>query len=637
MCFSNLFPELAEALINVRDDIEVPSERHNELRKLIKPQLQVLDSSESAIAGAANLLFPSQVTPDELLNLSQYFPFHLGVGDDINNFVGALWSYIIDDWPEEIRAQFMFSVFAKGHNAFSYLEYLAKVFTKICLSQKDMMLWFQRAYQLVKNDLIQNGFWGCVDSYTKNFPNEAFSLAQSWIEQIPQESDQIVLSRIIGILHDIKTDEYLNSRRYPFEQKISSAGRPEWRTCYILSWLQQIPNKEFNVDIYDTLKEIANQGMAEANAWRNLLCSIVRHRKDLWSKAYADLKTPSSNAICRYLTGRAAVDGYKADSEETISRKEWETLFISLLPFDLTQEGGLVLLLEELLHEISEKAPDHLHVFLPLIANSGRDSWLSLIESDASRKIEWIFRNLSVRQSLTTDLCLGHNRFERKTGLWLLRMEPAISLDTSIVLLASQKCAELLFYEVQRTLILDGAIIAHIHSALCARDMNNNPSFKDELRTEIKLQALNSHDYRTTLKTLLPPDSLFLTILDEVEGEYTTLQDALQSPALQMDAPGYLQAEGMARIKIARETDKFSREKSVFLKMAKNVQILYAKTWRHFSENNGLSNASGLHKFEHSFEVPMQEFINPEGMILRRYNASQSIQELETGVECNDR
>jgi hypothetical protein len=628
MKLANQFPALAEVLTNIRDNTNISPEQQNEMRQLIEPQIKKANDSAEAIAEIANLLFPSGATPENLLTLSQSFFHYLGIGDHVSDFAGILWSHIMISWTEDMQRQCIFSALTGGHHTFNALEYLARVFTKLCLPPAEMMAWFQRAHKVVENDGVQQGFWRCVEAYTQTFPNEAFALAQLWFEQGPSRSDQIVLSRILGILRDVEDNKELDSKRISLEQRISSEGRPAWRECCILSWLPQIPHKIFSSDVYAALKKLAEQGPSESGAWRQLLCSIVMQRKDLWENAFADLNIPSSNPICRYWTGFAALEGYQVDPEGPILRKEWETLFLSLLPFDPDHESGLVQLLAQLLNLVSDKQPNHLHILLPLIANAGGNSWLALIEGDAGDHFEYIFKNLPIRQALTTSLCLGQNYLERRTGLWLLRIDQAMRLDISIVQSASPERAELLFCETQRSLI-DGKTIAQIHAALCLREMKTNASFEDDLRSEMRLQALNSYDYRVILKTRLPADSPFLVVLTDVEEEFVALKSVLKSPALQMAVPMYSRAEGIARAKMSREVVKLSGKKSALLSMVKKVQLLYGKTWRNYSANNGLSEASGLQEFSHSFEVPLMEFIDPERMILRRFDASRRIQVLE--------
>jgi len=76
--------------------------------------------------------------------------------------------------------------------------------------------------------------------------------------------------------------------------------------------------------------------------------------------------------------------------------------------------------------------------------------------------------------------------------------------------------------------------------------------------------------------------------------------------------------------KVGRE----AKEKSVFAKFARHFQIIYGDQWATFVRGK-LGGPSPFSSFGHEMEFPRLEAIDPEGMALRRLQASARVGELK--------
>jgi hypothetical protein len=78
---------------------------------------------------------------------------------------------------------------------------------------------------------------------------------------------------------------------------------------------------------------------------------------------------------------------------------------------------------------------------------------------------------------------------------------------------------------------------------------------------------------------------------------------------------------------MTNQVSKGAEELSIFTKLVKKVVLLYGREWRTF-HGGVLGESSGLKQISTSMEFPRMEFIDPEGMQLRRIHASVRITEL---------
>jgi hypothetical protein len=105
------------------------------------------------------------------------------------------------------------------------------------------------------------------------------------------------------------------------------------------------------------------------------------------------------------------------------------------------------------------------------------------------------------------------------------------------------------------------------------------------------------------------------------------LKDAYDSPINQMSISGFNRSARLHSRRMASQVSKGAEELSIFTKLLKKVVLLYGRQWRTF-HGGVLGESSGLKEISTSMEFPRMEFIDPEGMQLRRFHASARIREL---------
>ncbi|UFS72473.1 hypothetical protein LPW11_09830 [Geomonas sp. RF6] len=126
----------------------------------------------------------------------------------------------------------------------------------------------------------------------------------------------------------------------------------------------------------------------------------------------------------------------------------------------------------------------------------------------------------------------------------------------------------------------------------------------------------------------------FPLLKEVVEGTnryFDTLREIQKSSICAMEVPGYRRAARLHARRFSTEVSKGAEEHSIFAQIFKKVQLLYGQSWRSFLGGR-LSDATNLQTISNSMELPRLEFFDPEGMMLRRLNASAQIAAISQGA-----
>jgi len=125
-----------------------------------------------------------------------------------------------------------------------------------------------------------------------------------------------------------------------------------------------------------------------------------------------------------------------------------------------------------------------------------------------------------------------------------------------------------------------------------------------------------------------PLSTLMEEVIQKANQYFDGLSQLVQCPARTFHFPGYAIARDKACRVFSTKVSKQAKEMSVFAKFARHFEIIYGNQWATSVEGK-LGDPSPFSEFSHTMEFPRLEVIDPEGMAIRRFQASARIEELK--------
>jgi hypothetical protein len=229
--------------------------------------------------------------------------------------------------------------------------------------------------------------------------------------------------------------------------------------------------------------------------------------------------------------------------------------------------------------------------------------------------------------SAISELILAEPPKCRELGLFFFDKLNLTTLPLEVFEKVDERRVALAFYELQRS-VIHGSAIGRFLIFLVPLVARTSPALQNEFYNELVLQLKN---YPGACKEQFALESKQFPILQkaisEVDAYFAKLENAYKSPVNQISISGFNRSARLHSRRMTNQVSKGAEELSIFTKLMKKVVLLYGREWRTF-HGGVLGESSELKQISTSMEFPRMEFIDPEGMQLRRFHASSRIKEL---------
>lgn len=286
--------------------------------------------------------------------------------------------------------------------------------------------------------------------------------------------------------------------------------------------------------------------------------------------------------------------------------------------------------MEYVLRDNLDPHPTATREFMLRLASSAGRAWRRLMDDERGLLASWseALHSSGQASALITELCLSPVRQARRVGIKFFGATPGAALDPTALLAATPVQVELLILQASLQ-VGDYVNTARLHASVAPAVDRIGGSLAGFFYDEVLTQALNTNQYRETLKSQATEHAKIQATISEAHRQLDATIAAAKSPALQMRIPGRHRAESLASRRFARQVSKGMDEFSILKQIATTVPLLYGKVWRMQDAGGNLTNASALKLSSVSMEMPRLEFVRPDEMRLRRLVAGRRITELE--------
>ena len=626
--FQTRYPHFWAALIAMKSRSAISNDSSN--KGAIANEVAAAVAVGQAMGPIVEELFAESRTPDQVVRFSAQAYLYLGMSDEVRQFMGRLWAELMRIWTKTERVCFLQLTVKDRNDVFAALDFASEMLGEIQLTAQESLPWLAAAHQLIANDHVQGGFWRCIETFCNKNASEAILTVELWLRRSPEAPALGVIAVMVGnIRMAIKLDDEIGQRFATLEH-VLQIGHPTWRALYIRSWAYRVNQLDEGraVAIRDSCVQPDSE---EETAWISLLSSVVHGDQNSWTWVFRELRKLARNTLFDSAKNTIAGTVFecieRSAQQDVAAAKQWLGLLVAILPIPETNLAFWQAL-ERHLAVLATVDSDLIRAMVKTLAQHSGEKWLKVAPGIHFGALSSVLQEKGLHTVVCGDLCFADSVQSRRLGLWFFDKYQVQKLEQAVIDSATPSQMELLLLEAQR-LAINSDALARLHASLAERVDQLGGDLQYVLYDEVALQALNTHEYRSTLAAVAPNHEYLGTILQDVEERLRETRNAVASPAVQMEVPHWGEAEFRLAQRMQREINSGVEKHSVFLKLMTRVTLLYGKKWRVFYADGTLSEPSGLKELSNTFEVPRLDLVDPEGMQMRRLNASARIAELE--------
>lgn len=549
----------------------------------------------------------------------------LGWGETAHRVTGLLMSIALENLPPS-QGEALLRALPQVRSPlfFQFLESLSVLLSRRELRAEFAAEWFPSLLRRVGNDLASGGFWNALAAYCDKYPKNALQLLKR-LSDTSNEEEISVASYVLGSLRCVDMEDEADFR--DFEALLSTSSATVARAIFHRSWLRSAwcgKMRKADLELLTTRMTTGSAEEREQVFWlvcRSLLSPTIS--EDSLEFGWDWLRSCVAGDIAPVAKYNVVDFAAQLPSDKF---RQAADLVLALQPIS-PEHKGIWKGLEHFLVKLLGADPELFRHFIAELAKRDGENWLKVLHEP--RQFEWLLSEMQTKDvSLAIgELILAEQSNCRGLGLFFFDKLNLTTLPTAVFEKVDERRVALAFYELQRS-VIHGPAISRFLIFLIPLVERTNPVFQDEFYNELVLQLKN---YPGACKEQFALEAKKFPILqkaiDEVDAYFAELHNAYKSPINQISISGFDRLARLHSRRLTNQVSKGAEELSIFTKLLKKVVLLYGREWRTF-HGGVLGESSGLKQISTSMEFPRMEFIEPEGMQLRRFHASVRIREL---------
>ena len=623
-----------EAISQAHRDEEVRKLAHDHESEVKEEIGKLLEVDTDKIL---NILFPTGIPSDDSFYDSlRDIHFHLGQSETSQLLVTKLWTAAFHTLEEE-KQRTLLNLLTRDntHALWSVIDSIPGFCSGIKIEPKFASNWFLQLAEKVRNDLAGGGVFQAVIKYATHFPDAALEVFEVYVSQELQDLRLSLGAILLGVLRSIvSSDSVLAKRVRKWDELLINSRKTTFRLCYYRSLTEtfdfgKLSVEELNANLSKMLEgepEEIDEAFGTVNRCllrRLSLGSFVLFAMDWFSKhAAAQIPDLSKHHVVDAVW-RLARPQKKQDTS-SIAPSEANNLLVAIQPIPAKNLGTWHLLEYYLVDRLRDGANE----FEEILGKLTESNSTGLIEQ-FEKGFDYIKSELSKGhvQSLLTRWLLSKDKAKRKVGNQIFQELPSFGISEEELSKADEIQLRIALLEfIRKPLTADKT--SEYLLMLEPRFRKAEDDLKNRFKKEMIFQAINYPGAcLEKWGKVVDPSELFQEVLASARKYFENLRILSNSPAINFTFPEYKKAAEKGDREFSARVGEEAKEKSVFAKFAKNVQILYGSMWS-VMVGSTLKEATPFKEVRSSMEIPRLECIDPEGMALKRIHATMELNSL---------
>lgn len=616
--------------------------RDETLQKLTRDQESEIEGEITKLSGEdidkiLDIIFPQGIPSDSnFYNLVEEVQYYAGFKPLSTTLVAHLWVNAYHRLSPDNQIILLQSLLDKNTGGFwTAIRSLPEFCSRIDLEPIFTTVWFFELANRVKGDLAGGDVFKAVGKYAFHFPESGLKVFEKYVSEGLDELKLSLAAILLGTVRSRASQGYIAKESIKkWDDQLQNNPNTTLRLCYhrslIASFdLDTISIKELDVKLSKMLDGVREEiGEAFNTAYRCLLGKLSDNNfvgyTINWFSKNASGQIPDLAKYC-VVDAMWRLCGVRGGESRLVDLTEANNLLVAIQPIPNDNLGTwrqLEYYLVDRLHEGSASFED---IFTKLVGVNAEGLLAQLQEGKFSYlKSEMGKYNI---EELVVNCLISSEREKRVIGKFLFQEVKMNSLSQEVLSKADESQLKVALLEFIRQPFL-GEKVSQYLLFIEPRFRQVSSGLQKILKDEMVMQAINYPGAcLERWKKINNPSDLLQDVIKVAEEYFNNLNKIKDSPAISFSFVGYIKAVEIKYNDFSSQVARKAHEKSIFSKLAKNVQIIYGSRWSMYVEGN-LGEDTSFSEFSSSMEFPRLEIIDPEGMALRRLKVSTRINEL---------
>ena len=626
--------QIALAIVQGKRSEEIEKMVHGRQSEIEK-EINTLSSND--IDKILDTVFPEGIPTDSsFYSFLADIEYYTGFKPISQKLIECLWINAYNCLSPDKKIEMLQSLLNENVRGFwRAIHSLPEFCSQVEIAPQFAATWFVQLAKRVKGDLAGGYVFKAVKEYAYHFPSFGLRIFEQYVSEGLDEPRLSLAANLFGALRSSAFQERIKKEVIEkWENQLKHHPKTKFRLCYHKSWVTSFDLGTVSIEQLDTkLTEMLN-GIGEEideafnTVYQCLLGKLsdpdfVRFAMNWFSKNTSSHIPPLAKYCVVDSVWRLCSPRRKESRLVEVSKAN--NLLIAIQPIPDDNLGTW--------HQIEYYLVDRLHegveVFEGILTKLTEANSKGLLT-----QLEERFDNLKSEMSksnikeLVTNWLVSLDCRKRRIGRLLFQEIKLPSLSKKILSKIGEIQLKIVLLEFIRNPFL-GDKTSQFFLMLEPHFRNVSPQLREEFKQEMIIQAIN---YPGTClenwKKISNPSKLLQDVIKSAEAYFNNLKKIKDSPARSFSFPEYKTVIERSYREFSTQVVQDARKRSVFANLAKNVEIIYGSRWNILVEGK-LGEDAPFNQWESLVEFPRLEEIDPEGMVLRRFQASAQIKDLE--------
>ncbi len=582
---------------------------------------EILELSNSNFDNFFNELFDGELLEhiESFYQIIYNLQFYIGYRGKSGAIFSKLWVYAYQKIETtEQREAFLNELTNENErHIWNMQSSLPEFCEKVELTPAFAAEWFCGLSERVKNDLAGN-VNEAIESYTKAHPSSALEILKIYESQLSDDTMKGLAGFILGLLRNLKkkdvqeidcrlkaSDEVNDRVRYYnsifISYKIGALTLDQLSAS--LEQMLKDDSEEVNSIAFWTVNRCLVVNMADFSefgiAWFNENCS----------------SNISDNSKYHVIACMWHICGPK-EKENSIDYKVANEIIAKILPVP-NEHLGTLDRLEYYLHNRIKTASEYEATIFKFV-ESGVENLLCLFEHERFDHFKSELSKIDLTY-LITELIFSGDVKKCDLGFLFLERSKFTPYTAKTLIEVKEENAFIALKQLRRDRSYNQTIAKKVQFM--------EPFFRkvckelqDDFVNEVVVQAVNYSQGCLKEIKRFGRSKLIKAVIVRAEQYFDGFEKVANSPANSFNFPGYKEGCFHAYKRMNAEIQKNAKEKSVFMRFASSVHLIYGNKFSSLVRDS-VGDATPMAHIEHSMELPRLELIDPEGMAIRRIHA----------------
>ncbi len=610
----------------------------HESKITVKNEVVSLFENRNKLVEILNILFPKGIpVSSEFYNKLSDIQYYLEFKPIAITLAGSLWieAYKLLQTPDA-QALLQLLVNNKNIDIWSHIHSLPILLSEVELPSDFASNWFFSVGEKIKSDLAGGDFYKAVENYSFNFPKSGLGVLEKYLSEGLNDLKLYLSAIILGSIRASPEKSLIQKQLIEeLDNKLINNPRTELRICYHRSWIVSFRKGVLSIEqLEHQLSKMMQGTQEEIDEAFNVLhgCFLSQLENETFANFSMQWLNKNTTSKIPPLAKYCVVDLMRRLSNISEAKKrlidinDANKLLITIQPV-LQENAGTW---NDIEHYLVDRLREDKKLFAYLLNKFAEVNLAGLLEQFESDKFSYLKSkmNKSDLSDLLSELLFSMDERKRRLGIRLFQDIKNVSLPTEILEKIDESRLEIALYEFIRRPFL-GNDTSRFFIMLEPRFRSTSAELQKKFKHEMVMQAINyPGECLETWGKINNPSELLKGVIESAKKYFENLKNTRNLPANSFSFPELELTVEKGRKESSRKVSKEIREKSVLMKLVKKVDILYGNQWSAAIQGN-LGDPTPFQSISHSIEFPRLEEVDPEGMAIKRFQATIKIKHIQ--------